>query len=78
MKYLVPVLAKHDTDGRIKPVMIYWENGRTLQVDKVTDIRPAASLKSGGLGMRYTCHIRGQMYFLYDEEGVWFIEKIAN
>ena len=76
MKYLVPVLERHDTDGQIKPVMIYCDNGKTLQIDKIIDIRPAASLKSGGLDMRYICRVKGWVYCFYDEGGVWFVEKV--
>jgi hypothetical protein len=33
------------------------------------------SLKGGGLGIRYTCRIRGKQVYLFDEEGKWFVER---
>ena len=75
-KTLVPVLARHDTDGSITPIMVYWQDGKTFQIDKVIEKRQAASFKSGGVGIRYKCLIRGMAYHLFDEQGVWFIEKV--
>ena len=39
-----------------------------------TDVRPAASLKSGGAGIRYTCYIDGKKTYLFLEENKWFYE----
>ena len=38
------------------------------------DIRPAASLRSGGAGLRYTCSIAGVPTYLFLEETKWFFE----
>ena len=43
-------------------------------VDRVLDIRPAASLRSGGAGLRYTCSIAGVPTYLFLEETKWFFE----
>lgn len=69
------VNARHEVDGRAFPTSIVWEDGRQFFVDKVLDIRNAAALKSGGVGIRYTCKICGKTVQLFDEEGVWFIDK---
>jgi hypothetical protein len=44
-------------------------------VDRLIDVRQAASLKGGGVGIRYTCNIMGKRVYLYDDEGKWFMER---
>lgn len=74
-KVHVEVLAKHDREGRVFPLSIKWEDDRTYSVDKVLDVRMAASLKGGGQGLRYTCRIAGKQVYLFCDEGRWFVEK---
>jgi hypothetical protein len=74
-KQFIAVTAEHGPDGRIRPLSIKWTNGRVYDIDKVLDVRQAASLKSGGQGMRYTCRISGKEVYLFCDEGKWFIEK---
>jgi hypothetical protein len=74
VKQFVGVISRHDPDGRNTPLEIVWEDGRRFEIDKVLDVRRAASLKAGGAGIRYTCRIRNRNIFLYDEEGRWFLE----
>lgn len=76
MKEYVEVTAKFDTDGNITPLVVRMEE-RKFYVDRVYDIRPAASLKSGGAGIRYKCSINGVMSYLFLEETKWFIEHIV-
>lgn len=57
MKQFVSVEAKFDTDGNLLPLCICREDGRRFEIDRVLDIRFAASLKSGGTVLRYTCRI---------------------
>lgn len=73
MKEYIEVTAKFDTDGNITPLVIKTEEGK-FYVDRVYDIRPAASLKSGGAGIRYKCSVKGIMSYLFLEETKWFIE----
>lgn len=73
-KKFIKVIAEHNIDGAIRPVSIDW-NGRNLTVDKISDIRQAASLKGGGQGIRYTCKICGKDVYLFCDEGLWFVEK---
>lgn len=75
MKEYVEVVAKFDLDGRILPLMVKIEDDK-FEVDRITDIRPAASLKSGGAGIRYTCNIMGRQTYLFLEENKWFIEYL--
>ena len=69
MKNYVRVLALYNEEGDIRPVKMEWEE-RWLDVD----IRPAASLRSGGAGLRYTCSIAGVPTYLFLEETKWFFE----
>lgn len=74
-KTFVEVTAKHDANGKIQPLSLTWDDGRVFSIDRVTDVRMAASLKAGGQGMRYTCKICGKQVYLFCDEGRWFIEK---
>lgn len=76
MKTNLSVIVRHNTDGKIIPLAVVWEDGRKFSIDQVLDVRPAASLKSGGLGTRYTCRIRNKIVYLYDEWGCWFLESV--
>lgn len=73
-KIFVEVMARHTKQGEIMPTSLKWEDGRTFSIDKITDIRVAASLKAGGQGIRYTCRILGKQVYLYCDEGKWFVE----
>ena len=42
-------------NDNIRPVSIGWEDGRIFEIDRIPDIRKAASLKAGGPGIRYIC-----------------------
>ena len=75
MKQYVSVTAKFDADGNILPLRINWSDGRSFEIDRVTDVRYAASLKAGGAGIRYTCRIKAQEKYLFLEENRWFIEN---
>nr|WP_092070493.1 hypothetical protein [Dendrosporobacter quercicolus]NSL48269.1 hypothetical protein [Dendrosporobacter quercicolus DSM 1736]SDM11251.1 hypothetical protein SAMN04488502_102202 [Dendrosporobacter quercicolus] len=73
-KQYIAVTAQHNPDGTTKPLSIRWRDGRVYSVDRIMDVRQAASLKAGGCGIRYTCRIHGKQVYLFDEEGKWFIE----
>lgn len=51
-KVYVKVTADFLPDKTILPRQIVWEDGRVYTVDRVRDIRPAASLKVGGAGLQ--------------------------
>jgi hypothetical protein len=74
-KIFVRVTAEHDEGGQTRPLLLTWTDGRKYEIDKVTDVRQAPSLKGGGLGIRYTCRICGKEIYLFCDEGKWFIEK---
>ncbi len=71
-------------DGTMLPRLIIWEDGRKFPIDRVSDIRQAASMKSGGQGDRYTIILCGRTKYLFFERstnlrgnviGRWFIES---
>ena len=45
------------------------------EIDRVLDVRPAASLKAGGAGLRYTVRIGRTETYLFLEETRWFVER---
>lgn len=73
-KRFVSVIAKFTEDGQVVPLSIEWEDGRSFPVDKVLNVCRAASLKAGGIGMRYTCRIRHKQVHLFRDEDAWFME----
>lgn len=74
MRVYVGVDVYVDEAGGVHPLCIHWEDGRTFQIQSVTDVRKAASLKAGGAGVRYTCFINNQTTFLFYEEPRWFVD----
>lgn len=74
-KHFTNVKALFDTDGNIMPLSMTYED-MELEIDRVVDIRPAASLKSGGAGIRYTCYVDGKRTYLFLENTRWFFEVL--
>ncbi|MDD5952485.1 MAG: hypothetical protein PUC32_02345 [Oscillospiraceae bacterium] len=74
MKIFVEVIAKTDVDGNVLPLSLRWQDGTIYEIDRVLDVRRAASLKAGGMGIRYTVRIRGKERFLFYEKPRWFVE----
>lgn len=83
-KVYVPVIVAYDTDGRMQPFRIRWENGEVYKIDRILDVRPAPALKAGGQGDRYTVQIEGRQSYLFYEsctdssgevKGRWFVER---
>ena len=62
-KIEITILVQHENDGR------------KFDIDRILDIRRAASTKYGGVGIRYICRVCGREIRIFDEEGKWFIEK---
>ena len=86
-KAYISVVAEFDANGRIIPRSLHWEDGRTYEIDKVLDCRPAAAMKAGGCGDRYHVRINGRERYLFFERsgdlsgsclGRWFVEKLVT
>jgi hypothetical protein len=77
VKVYVDVTAEFSSDGKIIPLSFVWDDGRIYEIDRVLDIRPSASLKAGGFGLRYTIKVRGKESYMWLENGGtrWFMER---
>ncbi len=74
-KRYVAVEALFSEEGRVVPKTIIWDDGRRFVVDEVRDVRRAASLKTGGDGIRYTIRVGSTITYLFYEEPRWFVEE---
>lgn len=72
-KRYVPVTVRFDTDGKMRPLLIEFDEGQTYKIDKILDVRRAACQSVGSVGDRYTCRIQGQETYLWLEKGKWFV-----
>jgi len=77
----VELLARYSPDGTMMPAMLKWEDGTLYEIDRVLDVRRAAS-EAGSMGIRYTVRILGKerrLFFedTYSETGKprWFVES---
>lgn len=73
-KAYISVKAQFNADGTIMPIALLW-NDKKYDIDRVLDVRNAASLKAGGIGVRFTCRILGKDRYLWLEENRWFVEE---
>jgi hypothetical protein len=75
-KVYVEVNARFTPEGRIVPLSFRWEDGRLFDIDRIIDIRKAASLKAGGIGLRYTVMVKGRQTYMWleDNQNKWFLE----
>ena len=75
-KVYVNVMAEFTNDGRLLPRSFIWKDGRVYEIQKVTDVRRAASLRAGGAGIRYTCIVDGkESHLFYEDNNMWFMEE---
>ena len=75
-KVYVDVKAKFTKDGKLIPLSVFWSDGMEYEIQRVTDIRRAASLRAGGCGIRYTCVISGrESHLYYEDKNMWFVER---
>lgn len=51
-----------------------WLDGKTYEIDKIIDKRPAAFLKTGGQGMRYKILARSKKLYLFCDENRWLVK----
>ncbi|WBY64468.1 MAG: Prophage protein [Thermocaproicibacter melissae] len=73
-KKYVDMIVRYYPDGTIRPMAVWWEEGKLYEIDRILDVRPAASLKAGGAGIRYTCRIQGHETYIWLEDNRWFVE----
>jgi hypothetical protein len=73
-KTFVEVLVRCKTDGTKTPLIFRVED-KPIKIDRVLDVRNAASLRGGGQGQRYTCRINGKEIYLFEDGPFWFVEN---
>jgi len=83
-KVYVELRVSFAADGTMTPASIKWKDGRVFEVDRVLDVRRAAS-DAGSMGIRYTVKIMGQVRRLFFEDDYsdtgrprWFIETYSK
>ncbi len=79
----VDVIARCRDDGRIVPLVVCWDDGRTFQVDRVVG-SPVSDRPAGtpGRTLRYTVVVGRKLTHLYLERGEegakdalrWYVE----
>jgi hypothetical protein len=70
----IDIIVHHRPDGKVIPLRFRLEDGTTVNIDKVLHSERAASLKVGGCGIRYAVMIRGIERYIFEDEGVWYVE----
>ena len=79
-KVYLEVNADYEADGALVPRSFSVDDEETYKIDKILDVRPAASLKAGGVGMRYRVRVMKQEVYLFLEEdngaNRWFMERM--
>ena len=75
IKTYVAVEACFTADGALLPTAVIWEDNTRYEIERVLDVHPAASLKAGGAGLRYTVRIGRTETYLFLEETRWFVER---
>ena len=74
-KIYVEVNATFTKDGELFPRSFVWTDGHVYEIQKIKHITRAASLKAGGVGLRYTCIIDGkESHLFYEDNNLWFVE----
>ncbi|MBO4863936.1 MAG: hypothetical protein J5517_06205 [Eubacterium sp.] len=77
LKIYVNVSVEFTKEGRLIPRAIHWDDGRVYEIQKITDIRRAASLAAGATGIRYTIYVDGfEKHLFYGDNHRWFV--VAN
>jgi len=83
-KVYVDVTVEFDRYGRMVPKTIRWEDSRIYTVDRVLEMRPSYSQKTGGQGDLYLIRVQGKEGHLFFERnadsfsgsiGRWFVAR---
>ena len=74
-KVYVDVNATFSKDGRLIPKSFIWTDGHVYDIQRVKNVCRAASLKAGGVGIRYTCVVDGrECHLYYEDNNMRFLE----
>ena len=75
-KRYVPVVVRFDTEGKLQPLTIEFDEEHKYPVDRVLEVRRAACQTVGGVGVRYTIRVQGHERYLWLEKSKWFVEAL--
>ena len=75
VKRYVDIIVLFKENGDKVPKVIIWEPGKLFKIERILDVRPAASRKAGGQGERYLCQINGTEHAVFFEDPAWFVEE---
>jgi hypothetical protein len=67
-KVYVTVNADFSPEGKVTPHWFMWEDGRKFSIDRILDVRQAASTRAGGIGQRYTVRVMGKETYIWFED----------
>ncbi len=82
-KVYIKVYAVFDADGQMLPRSFTWIDGEKHVIERVLDCKPAAAMRAGGQGERFTVLVNGRESYLFFERnpkpkgqmlGKWFVE----
>lgn len=75
-KRYLNVICECSKEGQLKPLYLRWDNGVLYKIDKVLEVRKAAS-QVGGNGILYRIMVQGKERKLFYELNRWFIESFT-
>ncbi len=77
-KKYIKVNADFTVEGNVIPCSVEDDEGNVFEIQKIIDIRRAACLRAGGMGLRFTCIVDGYEKKIYYEDSKdsnkWFVE----
>lgn len=73
-KEYIKIFAIFTQDGKVIPKSFLFSDGNVYKIDRITDIRRKASLKTGGSGIRYTVMIGGNERYIFRDGDIWYME----
>lgn len=78
VRHSIEVLTRKFADGMEIPKKIIWHDGKEYPIEKIDGGQQSARLKTGGIGTRFSCWIRGQQRNIcFENDGEWFVETPA-
>ena len=70
----VSVMVLHAADGRMHPVELLWEDGRSFKVEQVGEPAMVRCRRTGGYAVLYPVSVNGCRRELCRGDGGWFVE----
>ena len=71
----IEVVTQKFTNGVELPKKVIWNDGRVFSIDKIDIAQEAARFKTGGVGTRFSCWLKGQQRNIcFENRGRWFVE----